>query len=284
MIQLSVAIAMAVSAAQPAHAPRLSAPEQAAMNPALQAAQRQDWAATAAALPAARAAAQSPYARYVVGQLQLRIGEGTGDSRLQVQGMEEMLASGGAPAEQVGALLNNIVVLSTRAGDLAAAEQGLVRIVAREPGNLNRLLQLADLRNRMGRRDEALAAYRDAEPLLARQVEADLGNIEEVRRLAALRVTIGRRAEALAVYRSAFVHAEAAGRAAPEQLYREALALAVQSGTAADSAEFGRRLLQAHATPDNWRRAVIAARQAARADAALGLDIRRFMRAAGLLT
>ena len=179
MIQLSVAIAMAVSAAQPAAAPRLSAPEQAALNPALQAAQRQDWAATAAALPAARAAAQSPYARYVVGQLQLRIGEGTGDSRLQVQGMEEMLASGGAPAEQVGALLNNIVVLSTRAGDLAAAEQGLVRIVAREPGNLNRLLQLADLRNRMGRRDEALAAYRDAEPLLARQVEADLGNVEE---------------------------------------------------------------------------------------------------------
>ena len=52
-------------------------------------------------LPAAQAGAQSPYARYVVGQLQLEIGRGTQNSQLQSQAVDAMLASGGAPAEVV---------------------------------------------------------------------------------------------------------------------------------------------------------------------------------------
>ena len=264
-------------------APQLSAAERTALLPALQAAQRQDWAAAAAALPAAQAAAQSPGARYVVGQIQYEIGQGTGDMQLQAQAIDAMLASGGAPADQLGPLLNNQVAYALRANNLQAAEQALARIVEREPNNLERLLQLAEVRGRLNRREEAAAIYARAEPLLARQLEASPTNIELVGQLAQIRLNLGRRAEALELYQRAIQAGEAAGQRPPEAVYRQALALAYEAQMARETADLSRRLLNAYPTPENWRRSVLLYRQAAQADGVLNLDIRRFMRAAQLL-
>ena len=54
---------------QAAAGQQLSAEESTAIRPVLEAVRAENWAAAAAAHPAAVAAAQSPYARYVVGQL-----------------------------------------------------------------------------------------------------------------------------------------------------------------------------------------------------------------------
>ena len=263
--------------------PQLTAAERAAIMPALQAAQQRDWEATRAALPAAEAAAQSPGARYLVGQIRYELAVGINDVAMQTRAIEEMLASGGAPEDQIGPLLNNQVAYALRANNFQAAEQGLARIVEREPNNVERILQLAEVKARLGRADEAAALYRRAEPELARQLAANPTDMERLSYLAQIRRNLGQNAEALALYQQALRAAGQSGQRLPEPVYRQALALAYEAGMAREAAELSRQLLTAYPTPQNWRQAVLVYRQSAGSDAVLNLDIRRFMRAAQLL-
>lgn len=141
--------------------PTLTREESAAINPVLIASRATppDWAAAAAALPAAQAGAQSPYARYVVGQLQLAIGRGTNNTAMQTQAVDAMIASGGAPAASMAILLGGRATLALQASDWAAAETALTRVVELAPNDINRLYQLAEVKIRLNKNNEAFALY-----------------------------------------------------------------------------------------------------------------------------
>ena len=188
----------------------------------------QDWAAASAALPAAQAGAQSPAARYIVGQLQLQIGRGTQNQPVQAQAVDAMIASGGAPAEQMPPLLG------------AQAE-------LRDPGQRSGPPREARADARSRARAEQ---YRADQPARRGQDPAQ------------------QEAEALALYRRALQLSEAAGQRRPRTLYRQALALAYRGARMAASrrravAVAGSR---AYPTPENWRTALVVYRELGQAD------------------
>ena len=111
----------------------LSRAERAALEPAIVAVHNSDWAAAQAALPAAQAAARGNDAKYLVGQLQVQIGIGTNSTQLQSAGVDAMLASGSAPAEQMIALYNNQARFAADAGDVAKADRALDQVIALTP-------------------------------------------------------------------------------------------------------------------------------------------------------
>ncbi len=142
--------------------PQLTPAENAAILPVYQAVQAQNWPAAGEALPAARAAAQGQQAKYVVGQLQYEIGRNTQNNQLQLEAVEAMLASGVAPADQVGPLLSNQVSFALRASNMPMAEAALARIIEREPNNAVRLTQLAEVKIHLNKRGEAAALFQRA--------------------------------------------------------------------------------------------------------------------------
>ena len=115
---------------QPQRQYNLSRAERQALAPAITAAQASNWAAAQAALPAAQAAARGADAKYIVGQLQVQIGIGTQNTQLQAAGVDAMLASGGAPPEQMLALYNNQARFAADAGDIAKADHALEQVIA----------------------------------------------------------------------------------------------------------------------------------------------------------
>jgi tetratricopeptide (TPR) repeat protein len=140
----------------------LSREESAAISPVVQAVQAEDWATASAGLLAAQAAAQSPYARFVIGQLQLAIGRGTQNTQLQAQGVDAMVASGGAPAESLPALLGVQADFAIQAQNWAAAEAPLTRLLDSDPNNVQRITTLAQIKLRLNRGEEARALFRRA--------------------------------------------------------------------------------------------------------------------------
>lgn len=145
----------------------LTREESAAVYPLYQAAQAQDWAAAAGALAAAQAGAQSPAARYLVGQLQFQLARGTQNAAMQGQALDAMLASGGAPAAAVSEILTQQVNLALDANNFAAAETALTRIVEASPGDIVRITQLAQVKARLNKREEAAALLQRAVQLSA---------------------------------------------------------------------------------------------------------------------
>lgn len=222
---------------------QLTAEETAAIRPVLEAVQAQDWATAGAGLPAAKAAAQSPYGRYVVGQLQFEIGRNTQNSAMQSEAVDAMLASGAAPEENIRPLLNNQVAFAIRAQNYAAAEGPLARLVELDPNDTERLTQLAEVKIHLNKRPEALALYR----------------------------------------RISQIH-EGAGQPVPENVRQRVLALAADAGQTGEALTIARDLLESNPSPENWRNAIILYRQTARPQGDLAYDLRRFMRAAGLLS
>jgi tetratricopeptide (TPR) repeat protein len=144
---------------QPADGLQITAEERAAIVPVQTAVQAQDWTAAAAALPAAQAAATTPYGRYVVSRLQLEIAEGTQNAQLRAQAVEAMLASGAAPAEALPPLLGAQSSIAIEAQNWPLAEQALTRLLELEPGNAERLRLLAEVQIRQNKLNEALANY-----------------------------------------------------------------------------------------------------------------------------
>ncbi len=222
---------------------QLSAEEGALIRPLLEAVRAQNWAAATAALPAAQAGVQSPYGKYVVGQLQYEIGGGTQNTQLQSQAVDTMLASGGVPAEAIRSLLNNQVAFAVRANNYAAAEAPLVRLIELDPNSTERLTQLAEVKIHLNKRPEALELYR-------RIAAIHQGNNQPV----------------------------------PENVSQRILALAAGAGQTGEALALSLRLLETSPSPENWRNAIILYRQSARPQETLALDLRRFMRAAGLIT
>lgn len=136
-----------------------------AIMPTYQAVQRQDWAAASAALPAAQAAATTSAGRYVVGQLQLQIARGTNNTRMMLQAVDAMINSGGAPADQMDALRRareSLSAAATAETDPAAAEAQLTQLLAADPNNVNRMIQLAEIKERLNKHQEAVALFQRA--------------------------------------------------------------------------------------------------------------------------
>jgi len=147
---------------QPSTVGQLSREETAAVRPLYDAVHAQDWAGANAALPAAQAGVQSPYGRYIVGQLILEIGRGTQNQQVQQQAVEAMLASGGAPADVVPQLLAAQAGFALQARNFAAAEAPLTRLVELNPNDVDRIGQLAAVKIQLNKRPEALTLYRRA--------------------------------------------------------------------------------------------------------------------------
>jgi len=143
---------------QPA-APTIPREELALITPINQAVQAQNWEAATAALPAAQAGIQSAYGKFVVGQLQLSIGRGTNNQQMQIQAVEGMIASGGAPEASLPALLGARASFAIQANDWATAETMLTRLTEGPSSTADRLRQLAEVKIRLNKNAEALAIY-----------------------------------------------------------------------------------------------------------------------------
>ena len=154
--------AQAGQPAQPQREYDLSRAERAALQPALTAIGASDWAAAQAALPAAQAAAQGPDAKYLVGQIMLRIGLGTNNVQLQAQAVDALIDSGGAQPNELPRLLDNQMRFAIQAGDTAKAERALSRLAELNPNDPNVIMQSADLRMRNEDFAGALQQYRRA--------------------------------------------------------------------------------------------------------------------------
>jgi tetratricopeptide (TPR) repeat protein len=163
---LAVAFAAAVSPA--AAAPKqpqiqqvrsfaLTKEERAAIFPLQTAMNANDYAAAAAALPTAQAGARSADAHYFVAQYQLRLGIGTGNSQMQSQAIDAMIASGGAPAADLAQLYGNQAALAAGTGDLRKAETAFTRLAEITPGDADTIAKLAEVKNDLGKIPESAA-------------------------------------------------------------------------------------------------------------------------------
>jgi hypothetical protein len=148
--------------AQPERPYNLNRAERTAFMPLVTAARASDWAAAQAALPAAVAAARGNDAKYLIGQIRLQIGIGTSNKQLQLQGIDEMIASGGAQPSEMRALYENQAQLAAEAGDTAKAERALAALEALNPNDPTRFIRQARLRVRANDPPGAIALYRQA--------------------------------------------------------------------------------------------------------------------------
>ena len=232
---------------QPAHLQinGLGREESDAILPTYQAVQAQDWAAAAAALPAAQAGARTPAGRYVVGQLQLQIARNTNNNQMALQAVDAMINSGGAPAEQMEALRNartSLTAATTAQTDPAAAEGQLTQMLAASPANAQLMLQLAEVKERLNKHQEAVQ-----------------------------------------LFQRAIAAAGTGGQAAPQDYYRRALSIAYRARLVQPSVELTSALVAAYPTQDNWRDSLRVYRDLSSGDRSSELDLFRLMRAAGAL-
>jgi hypothetical protein len=148
--------------AQPERQYNLNRAERTAFLPLVTAVRASDWAAAQAALPAAVEAARGNDAKYLVGQIRLQIGIGTSNTQLQSQGVDEMIASGGAQPSEMRALYENQAQFATRAGDTAKAARALAQLDALNPNDPNRFIRQARLRASANDAPGAIALYNQA--------------------------------------------------------------------------------------------------------------------------
>jgi len=140
----------------------LSRAERTAFQPVLVAMVAQDWAAAQTALPAAMEAARSDDAKYLVGQIHLQIGIGINSVQMQSQGIDEMIASGGARPSEMQALYENQLEFATRAGDTAKAQRASAQLDALNPNDPARFVRMARIKANANDAPGAIAHYRQA--------------------------------------------------------------------------------------------------------------------------
>jgi hypothetical protein len=146
--------AAAQPAAQPARQYSLTKEERAAIAPLQAAIQARNWPAAAAALPAALAGARGSDARYLVARYQLQMALETRNVAMQGQAIEAMIASGGVPAADLPALLQNQAASST--GDSKRAEAAFARLLQADPNNVDALATLAKIKSDLRKPTEAV--------------------------------------------------------------------------------------------------------------------------------
>jgi len=154
--------APAAAPARPERQYNLSRAERTAFQPLVIAARASDWAAAQAALPAAVAVARGNDAKYLIGQIRLQIGLGTQNRQLQSQGIDEMIASGGAQPHEMRALYENQLDFATAAGDTAKAARATAQLDALNPNDPNRFVRQARIRANANDAPGAIALYRQA--------------------------------------------------------------------------------------------------------------------------
>lgn len=148
--------------AQPGRQYNLSRAEAAAFNPVITAVNAQDWPTAQTALEAAVPAAHGPGAKYLAGQLRLRIAIGTNNPAMQAQAVDEMIASGNAQPNEVRPLYENQFDFAIRAGDTAKAERAMAQLRTISPNDPTLFVRVA--RVKVGANDPAgaIAAYQQA--------------------------------------------------------------------------------------------------------------------------
>jgi tetratricopeptide (TPR) repeat protein len=140
----------------------LSSAERTALQPALTAVGASDWAAATTALVAAQAAARGHDAKYIVGQLRLRIGIATNNTQMQAQAVDELIDSGGAQPSEMRALLENQLQFATAAGDTAKAARANAALEALNPNDPARFTRQAQARIAANDYPGAVALYQQA--------------------------------------------------------------------------------------------------------------------------
>jgi hypothetical protein len=164
-IQAQPATPAPATTATPARPERnynLNRAERTAFQPLVTAVHAADWAAAQTALPAAVEAARGTDAKYLVGQIRLQIGIGTSNTQLQSQGIDEMIASGGAQPHEMRALYENQLEFATAAGDTAKAARALAQLDALSPNDPNRFVRQARIRASANDAPGAIALYQQA--------------------------------------------------------------------------------------------------------------------------
>jgi hypothetical protein len=237
----------AAAPAQPAQKQlKLSKEERAALNPVQTAITAKDWAAAKAALPAAQAAAQGADARYAVAYMQLQVGLGLNDVALQSQAIDALIASGQIPATELPVMYRNQAALANNAGNKQKAEAGFAKVVELAPNDAEALINLAQIKNDLGKRGEAVNLVQRA--IQVRQAAGQA--VDQSWYKYALKLAFdGRRDPAM--------------RQAAQQLSRD--------------------LVAAHPTKENWRDALLIYRDINNLDAGTYLDLLRLMRASDSL-
>jgi hypothetical protein len=134
----------------------LTKEERAALLPVEQAALANDWARATAALPAARAAVTTPGGRFMAGTILLRIGLGTENLQLQEQAIDEMIASGAAPAEDLPKLYSNQASLAFQLRNHQKAEASLMKLVELRPNDPSVLADLSKIKYDLKKPQEAM--------------------------------------------------------------------------------------------------------------------------------
>jgi len=218
-----------------------------------------DRAAQDAALSAARARAQTPSARYAVAHYTFQIGRQRNDNAMQTQGAQAMIDTGLATPEEAPGLMAYLAGRALAGRDASVADRAIARLVEQQPNNSAVLIDYAQ--------------YTSSQLPSARGPAA-----------------ISIRTNAVSLFQRAFAADRAAGRVSPESWYLRGLAVAYDgtrppisnASFAPATVAFGRELVAGYPTPANWRDALGAYRDVA-GDPVLDLDIRRLMRAAGLL-
>jgi tetratricopeptide (TPR) repeat protein len=148
--------------AAPVRPYNLSRAERTAFQPAIVAVTAGDWATAQTALTAAAETARGADAKYLVGQIRLQIGIGTNNSQVQAQGIDEMIASGGARPNELPALYENQLDFATAAGDTAKAQRAQAQLDALNPNDPNRFVRQARIRAGANDSPGAIAAYQQA--------------------------------------------------------------------------------------------------------------------------
>lgn len=141
---------------------KLSKEERTAIAALQKAVNAKDWAAANAALPAAKAAAQGPDAKYLTGAMQLNIGVGTNNVALQAEAIDMMIASGGADASALPQLYKNQGALASNAGDYAKAEVAFTKWVELAPNDPEAVVILAETKNSLNKSAEGVALLQKA--------------------------------------------------------------------------------------------------------------------------
>jgi len=254
-----VAVTMAEAQAQTPRSLNLSRDERDAIAALQTATAGMNRASQDSALAAARTRAQGMSARYAVAHYQFEIGRQRADNAMQTQAAEAMIESGLATPEEAPGLVAYLAGRALAGRDAGRTDRMIARLVELQPTNSAALVDYAQFTS---------------------------SQLASARGPAAITI----RTNAVSLFQRAFAADKAAGRISPESWYQRGLAVAYD-GTRPPASNmsfapavlsFGRDLVAGYPTPANWRDALNAYRDVA-GDPALDLDIRRLLRAAGVL-
>ena len=157
-----IAIQPATAKSSGAHEPHYSEAIQKNLPVAQKAVEAGQIDAAKTSLAAAEAGASTPDDKYAVGQITLNIGIKTSDAAMESKGVNEMIDSGQAPADQLPKLLQNQAALAVQARDYATAEVAYTKLVALDPSNGDNVLTLAEIKDQNKKPGEALQLIQQA--------------------------------------------------------------------------------------------------------------------------